>query len=222
MKLVFYSGGQKPTNRILHQTLAQLAGAKPRKSLTYIPVWSDGSDVFFNRMVRRLKRFGFTDFICLPSDQLMSAKYMREAFKSDVIYLPGGNTFYFLKHLRQNGFLPRLRAFVKRGGVLAGLSAGGIIMTPNIGLAAYPKFDADENDVKLPKKEWGSLKLVKFEFFPHYDGSTRLKDALMKYSKKKRYPIFAVKDGSGLVVKGRNIRLFGDVVVFEKGAIRRS
>ena len=83
---------------------------------------------------------------------------------SDVIYLSGGNTYYFLHHLRRSGPIPVLREFVARGGVLAGLSAGAILMTPHIGLAGYPSFDRDENDVGLRNE--ASLALVDFALPP--------------------------------------------------------
>ena len=57
---------------------------------------------------------------------------LHKALGSDVIYLAGGNTFYFLRNLRKSGLIPQLKKFVEQGGVLVGLSASAIIFTPNI------------------------------------------------------------------------------------------
>ena len=109
MKLVFYSGGQNRSNRKIHKALGELArGTRKGKnlSLTYIPVWSEGSEIFFKRLVRRYAAVGFSEFKLLPADVPVSEKLVKNAFRSDVIYLAGGNTFYFLAHLRKRGLLP--------------------------------------------------------------------------------------------------------------------
>ena len=218
-KLVMYSGGQERSNRYLHQALSDLVGPKRRKSFTYIPFCIDNHQTYFKRAIRRYRYFGFTDFHCLPIDHYIHDYDLEVALRSDVIYLAGGNTFYFLKHLRKSGMLPLLKAFVESGGVLAGLSAGGLIMTPHIELAGYPNFECDENDVNL--KNLRALNLLKLEFFPHYRDSKRMRESLIQYSKNSKYPIYACKDGGGLVINGVNKSFFGDFVIFNNGKLIR-
>lgn len=221
MKLVFYSGGQNSSNRLIHKALGQLARkgkGKGSLSLTYIPVWSESSKVFFNRMVKRYRRVGFTRFVNLPVDQGRPSKeLLKLAFKSDVVYLAGGNTFYSLKYLKESGVSSLFKRYAHRGGVIAGLSAGAIIMTPTIGLAAYPPFDADTNDVKLKRKFWKALGLVPFEFFPHFEETPRLNKAMASYSRRTGRPLYACKDGGGIVVDGKNLQFFGKVILFKNG-----
>ena len=218
MKLVFYSGGQTRRNQNIHLALAKLAGLGQRKktlSMTYIPFCKDDSESFFMRAVRRYTPFGFSHFQSLKVDEPFSKGALKQAMSSDVIYLAGGNTFYFLKHLRKSGVLPELKAYAERGGVVAGLSAGAILLTPTIGMAAYPKFDADRNEVKL--KNLQALGLVRFEFFPHYVNKSRYNKALENYSKGKKIPIFAVEDGGGIIVDGDNTECIGKTVIFFDG-----
>ena len=127
----------------------------------------------------------------------------------------GETLFYFLACLRRKKLMGKLRKFVKRGGILSGESAGAIIQTPNIGLAGYPKFDCDDNEVRL--KNMSALKLVPFEFFPHYSGSKRYVEAFQAYTKRKKQHLYAVKDGSAIVVDGKNLYLLGDITCFFKG-----
>ena len=63
---------------------------------------------------------------------------LSELLKSDLIFLGGGNTFYFLKHLKSTGLIDELKTFAANGGVLCGLSAGAIIMTPHVHTASFP------------------------------------------------------------------------------------
>lgn len=217
MKLVFYSGGQDPGNQELHAELSHLVGHKRHKTFTYVPYLTDDSTYFFRRAMSRYRPFGFTNFYCLPVDQgkELSSKALHRALGSDVIYLAGGNTFYFLKHLRQSGLLQLLPEYVNSGGVLAGLSAGGIIMTKNINLAAYPSFDADDNDVNL--FNWSALDLVDFEFFPHYEVTNRHFRAMKSYTKEHKCSVFACCDGGGVIVNGEEIKFVGEVYLFHNG-----
>ena len=115
----------------------------------------------------------------------------------DIVYLAGGNTYHFLHHLRVSGLLEAVGRFASRGGVVAGLSAGALILTPHIGLAGYPAWDRDENRIGLSGRGCRGLGLTRFEFFPHYRRSARYRDALLDYSRRSRLPVYACPDGSG-------------------------
>ena len=140
--------------------------------MTYVPFCSEGHNVFYQRFIRRYKPYGATHFDCIPIDDptlTLQRNTKERILNSDIIYLSGGNTYYFLKYLRSSGIDKLLQSHVAKGGVLGGLSAGSIIMTPNIHLAGYPAFDRDENAVGI--KNLHGLNLVNFEFFPYYRNS---------------------------------------------------
>ena len=163
LRLVLYSGGQSKSNHALHSEVVRLARqyqrerrAKSRKTkdsepltLTYIPYMAEGATRYFSRAMRRYRAFGIERFFILNPDERPTSDEIDILMKSDVIYLAGGNTYTFLHLLRRSGLLPHLKAFAKSGGVLAGLSAGAILLTPSIGLAGIPQYDPDENEVGL-------------------------------------------------------------------------
>lgn len=214
-RLVLYSGGQSRSNHKLHEALVGLVGKKKKVSMTYVPFCEDGCRVFYGRFQRRYSRFGADSFFCLPVDSKPKKQDLDRALRSDIIYLAGGNTFYFLKHLRASGLLPRLKSFAERGGVLAGLSAGAIMLTPNIELAAYPPFEPDENEVGL--RNLKALGLVKFEFLPHFVNSRRMNEAMLMYSLLSPHPVLACPDGSGVVIDGWRKTYFGHACIFHRG-----
>jgi dipeptidase E len=214
MKLVFFSGGFERENKELNQSLVELTGkANPR--ITYIPAASYGSEHEFREFVKRFRKFNVTKFLHFAVDIPYDRIIFEEAFKSDAIFLSGGNTFHFLHHLRKNKLLKPLKEFVARGGVLAGLSAGAIIMTPNIHTAGFPEFDCDENEEGIT--DWKSLGLVQFEFFPHFVSSKRYMEEMKSYSELSNYPLYASRDGSGIIVDGTNIKFVGEHHCFLKG-----
>ncbi|MFK7895293.1 MAG: Type 1 glutamine amidotransferase-like domain-containing protein [Myxococcota bacterium] len=229
-RMVLYSGGQEKRNSAIHERLIELAlhrpSRKPRNEvrMSYVPFVEEGARPYYQRFMRRYRRFGATHFECIPpdrpelrTDEAARRRMERVLLASDIIYLSGGNTFTFLHHLRRSGLLKTLERFARRGGVIAGLSAGGILMTPHIGLAGYPEFDRDENEIGLTKRGEKSLGLVNFEFFPHYRNSPRYRNALQAYSRNTGVPLYACRDGSGIVLDGDCFTAHGDVWLFDRG-----
>ncbi len=214
MRLVFYGGGDDLDNKTLDSALIKLAKNK-KPQITYIPSCSYDHDVDFIDFIEQYKYFGVSKFIYFPIDIPYDKVLFKEAFKSDIIHLSGGNTYYFLKYLRQNSLMVRLREFVRKGGILTGLSAGAIIMTPNIATAGFPSFDKDENEENL--KNLASLGLVSFEFFPHYRNSHRYDKEIIGHSKKTSNPIYACPDGSGIIVTESTLSFIGKAFCFYKG-----
>lgn len=233
LRVVLYSGGQTRRNALIHESLLELAlqgrGAGRRAvRMTYVPFTVEGAMPFFRRFERRYRPFGGTHFRCVPADLPELARpgeaRRRAAARllaSDVVYLAGGNTFYFLHHLKRSGLLPVLQRFARRGGIVAGMSAGAHLCTPHIRLAGHPPFDRDENEVRLPLRSMGALELVDFEFFPHYRHSPRYRRALADWSRRQRGRVYACRDGSGLVVEGERVTPCGDVWLFDRGVEQR-
>lgn len=232
-RVVLYSGGQERRNAAIHETLLDLAlrgpaGGRGRVRMAYVPFTHEGSKPFFRRFERRYRPFGGTHFRCVPADLPELARpgparrgAAKELLASDIIYLAGGNTFYFLYHLRRSGLLSVLKRFAARGGVLAGLSAGAHLMSPSIRLAGWPPFDCDENEVGLGERQMGALDVVGFDFFPHYRHSARYRHALADYSRREKRPLYACRDGSGIVVEGDRFTAHGDVWLFDRGLERK-
>lgn len=214
MKLVFYSGGSDDENTLLDKKMIELSGKK-NPQITFIPSSSYFIESDFMEFAEQFQKYRVNNLINFPVDVEYSEILKNEVLKSDIIFLGGGNTFYFLKHLRKSGMLKELKAFVKRGGVLAGLSAGAIMMTQNIETASFPEFDKDDNDENL--KNLKALNLVNFDFFPHYKNSIRYDNELIDYSNTTQKKLYSCPDGSGVIVDDQRIEFLGKIFVFYKG-----
>lgn len=214
MKLVFYSGGDDKDNKSLDKVFVELLDKK-NPVVTFIPSSSYLSEQEFKGFVKHYSKYKISRFIHFPVDIPFDRILLQEVLRSDAIHMAGGNTFYFLNSLRKAKLLPELRKFAEKGGLLTGLSAGAIMMTENIDMAAYPEFDRDENSVGL--KNLSSLGLVDFAFFPHFKNSARYDAAFKKYSKLKKKVIYACPDGSGIVVNDRELRFIGKTFAFSEG-----
>jgi len=214
MKLVFYSGGDDKDNLHLDRAFVNLVGKK-NPVVTFIPSSSYLSEQEFKVFVKHYSKFKITRFIHFPVDVPFDKIMFQEVTRSDAIHMGGGNTFYFLNSLRKAKLLPQLREFVKRGGVLTGLSAGAIMMTENIEMAGYPDFDRDENIVNI--KNLSALNLVDFLFFPHFKNSPRYDVVFKRYTRQKNKTIYACPDGAGIVMDGDELRFIGRCYAFAGG-----
>lgn len=214
MKLVLYSGGSEDENRFLNLRALELTHVKSPK-LTFIPSSSYDAENDFKFFVQEFSELGVQRFMLFCVDTPYTKTLLQEVLKSDLIFLGGGNTFYFLKYLKKAGMIAHFDKFLKRGGVLCGLSAGAIVLTPHVHTATFPHFDRDENPWDM--KNLSAMRLVNFEFFPHYKNSKRYDAELLHHSKKSKLPLYACSDGGGVVIEGDQISFCGKSHQFYQG-----
>jgi len=127
----------------------------------------------------------------------------------DVIYVQGGNTFYLLKYVRESGFDKVVKELVDRGVIYIGVSAGSIIVGPNIETSGWK--GGDRNEVGLV--DLTALNFVPFNIFPHY--TPQYEQLIKKEASKSRHLVrlltdeqaFLVQDDTILVGKGEEIKI---------------
>lgn len=214
MKIVLYSGGGEKENRSLNMAALKLTDADIPK-LTFIPSSSYDAEEDFKFFVEEFSKLGVQRFMHFCIDTPFTKTMLQEVLKSNLIFLGGGNTFYFLKHLKKQKMFEHFKRFLKKGGVLCGLSAGGIVLTPHVHTASFPHFDRDENPWDM--KNLSAMRLVNFEFFPHYKNSKRYDDELKFHSKKSNLPLYACPDGGGIIIDNDLLSFSGKIHVFFQG-----
>ncbi|SMF76561.1 dipeptidase E [Pseudobacteriovorax antillogorgiicola] len=209
-----FSSGEAEDNEDMDEDLFHEIDRK-RPQITFIPAHQDDALICYDEFIERFAHYDYIKFRMLDLESPVTQKELRKTLQSDLIYLSGGNTFHFLKYLRSSGFINELRYYAKSGGLIAGHSAGAILMTPHIRTASFPYFDRDENEVGI--KNFIAMRLVKFEFFPHYVNNIRYSDALVMASKKCHWPIYAAADGGGVAITDKGLRVYGKVWAFFQG-----
>jgi dipeptidase E len=136
------------------------------------------------------KSMGVLELTALPS--LKKELWVRWVLETDVLLVNGGDTLYLCHWMRQSGLadlLPSLRA------VYVGLSAGSMVMAPNIGeefVVWRPPTGGDE-----------TLGVVDFAIFPHLDHPD-LPDNSMAHAERwaagMRVPAYAIDDETAIRV----------------------
>ncbi|MDP6421408.1 MAG: Type 1 glutamine amidotransferase-like domain-containing protein [SAR202 cluster bacterium] len=208
--LALYSDDEVRGSSSMDARVRELIGARgPR--MGYIASSPDPDRVYFER-----KRAHYGDLgidLCVYFDS--NAPNPRAALSSltgcDAIHMTGGNTYTFLHWLRTRGALPVLRQYAREGGMLVGVSAGAILMTPSVSSAELC------GDVPFPEPlDDTGMDLVGFQFWPHYvPGAERNSGAAALL--KSAPLVYACPDGAGLIVQSGKIERFGDVRILRHG-----
>jgi len=121
----------------------------------------------------------------------------------DVIYVQGGNTFYLLHHARKSGFDKIVKKLIEQGTVYIGVSAGSILVSPTIQVAAWKGGDVNEVGIT----DLTSLCLVDFDVFVHYNQSHDeiIKEALLTT----KYPLKIIDNNQAVFVRDDIVKVVG-------------
>lgn len=216
-KLVLHSDQIPGKTQVDEVFLNFFENKKPK--IAYIPSKSDLTRKYFNKKVEWYKQFGINDFLYFDIDQEYNEEKIPELISCDAIFLSGGNTYYFLNSMKNRNFLPVLKNYVKKGGILIGVSAGSIIMSKTIAISSVADDMADEQNL-VGLKDFSALGLINFEFYPHFDiNNVEITKKLKEYSRTSNSIIYACKDGDGIIVNGEDIQFFGEVIKIQNGDI---
>lgn len=212
-KLVLYSEQISSETQAIDQRLLDLVG-KQNPTLGYIASSSDPERVWFTQQHRYYHAMGLPLSVYFELDVAYEPEKMAALFACDAIHLSGGNTFYFLHWLRQRNMLAPLRRYVAQGGVLIGVSAGAILMTPDVSTS---NFCEDASVAELT--DYAGLDLVDFAFVPHWGAYKATLADLEAYSEQQQITVYGCPDGAGIVVEDQQVESFGDVVVVKNDRV---
>jgi dipeptidase E len=122
---------------------------------------------------------------------------------ANVLLITGGNTFELLRNLKRSGLDEAIKNFRNKSeNIIAGFSAGAIVLSPRIDVSGRPAgidtTDAvDENLVGIT--DLRGLNIVDFEIFPHYY-EEKDKVILENYRKVSPYEVKTLSDDDLLII----------------------
>lgn len=210
-QLVLYSDQVSPTTRRIDTHLLDLIG-KHHPKIGYLPANADPARQYYQACADYYHALGITLEPYFELDLRYQPDLLPDLLACDAIHLSGGNTFYFLKWLKARSMDVALRSYAARGGVLVGVSAGAILMTPD---AEPGELCGDRQVGGLDN--WEAMRLVNFHFIPHLNRFPDPEMLLRDYSARKQARVYGCPDGDGLVVRGVDIQPVGQLQCWEKG-----
>jgi dipeptidase E len=211
MKLALYSGQVGESKGIDDELLELISNSSG--IFGYIPSSSDPDRRYYSTCQEAYARLGITLDLYFELDQHFEPEKLTNLLNCDGIHLSGGNTYYFLHWIRERGLASTLVDYVERGGIIVGVSAGAMIMTPDISAA---EFCGDVNDIGLI--DTSGLGLIGIEFLPHF-GERADASGLCEISTRTNRLVYACRDGEGIIISGDDRRVVGNPVCALGGKI---
>ncbi|MBY5314733.1 peptidase E [Rhizobium leguminosarum] len=211
MITALYSDQVIAENAPMDRRLAALVLARGNR-IGYIASGPDPQRAFFDGKRQYYLSYGLSLDPFVDLDALSGDEEINRLFSCDAIHLSGGHTGDFLRRLRRNGMLDKLRSWALDDGILVGTSAGAILMTPTIAVDAL--FSGGSPDAV---QDAAALDLLPFEFFPHLNDDPGYLSALLRYSETTATPILACRDGEGLILGNGLVEIFGAPLTISGG-----
>ena len=203
MKLLLTSAGIK--NASIHNTLVDLLGKSiAESSALCIPTatysMQGGAGLAWNFITGReprtpmcelgWKSLGVLELTALPS--IDKEHWVPMVQETDVLLVNGGDPMYLCYWMQQSGLADLLPSL---GAIYVGLSAGSMVMGPNIG----------EDFVRWKPSTGGdqTLGLVEFSMFPHLDHPALAENTMAdaeKWAAGMSVPCYAIDDETAIKV----------------------
>ena len=209
MRLLFLSNTRGNSNQ---EVFSRIGLWLPENAqIGYIPSAPDSARGYFKEVetfFRDASPSFMLGYIDIHNEREKPKHLEQQLRECDAVYLSGGNTFHFLKAIRDSRMDLILKSLAGEK-VFIGTSAGGLVMTPKIELAS------GENDIGLENTK--GLALVRFGFYPHFnpENSDQLREinsCIVKFPE-----IYALPEFSGLAVTETETIPLGTVYRFRKG-----
>lgn len=165
MRLALLSDPNTENGQIAIDTLLQSLVSKEQHTpltIGYIASQPDPQREFFQQTQQIYQTLGAKLEVYLELETGFSQNALDKLLCCDAIHLSGGDTYRFLKALKERKLLPVLRQYAINGGGLIGVSAGAMIITPSIASAGLC---GDTNHCGL--EDLSALNLVDFMYTPH-------------------------------------------------------
>jgi dipeptidase E len=210
MNLVFISDQLTRDNDETDRAITALLEERNNPTILYIPSQADTNRYFYSRAVTYYARLGIRVADYFDLENGYDAGRIDEIFQVGAVHLSGGSTYHFLQNLQNRNFLSVLHEFVAGGGVLIGVSAGAVLMTPHIEASLL------YGDPFIEGLNTQALNLVDWEFFPHLN-SMITEEQIIAYSLRSEKRILSCEDGEGIVVTGQGTRFIGNIWECYKG-----
>lgn len=206
MKLALIGGGdygtkpEKPYNlkEIDEKIVILLGKAHPR--LLFLS-FTLKSNYTFGFMKKHFMELGAQcEHLCI--DEFSKQKTVDGKFKrADIIYIGGGNTVYFMQLIKKFGLDKKIKESAEQGKVIAGRSAGAIIIS-SFG-SSDSRHYKDSNIFTCVK----GLGLFNVVLAPHYKGSGREQDMPRLLKTKKKFTAIGVDNQVALVISGDDFEI---------------
>jgi dipeptidase E len=214
MKLLLTSGGI--VNNSIRNALVDMMGKSIAEATAlFVPTAEQPLGPFFvgrsaeNLLQQEWKAFGVLELTALPS--IPQEAWLPKLRAADVLLVGGGDPLYLCYWMKQSGLADLLTGPELRETVYVGMSAGSMVLAPNIGqeFVNWRPPTAGDNNGGGDK----TLGLVDFAMFPHLDNPDLPKNTLAvaeEWAANLTVPGYVVDDDTALKVVGGPVEVISE------------
>lgn len=206
-KLVLIGGGDIGRGNTSYETkeideeIVKLTGiAKP--NLLFIGLASTFSDSYYDTIKKIYKELGCECAYLKKKNIINNPDIVKEKInKADIIYIGGGDTIKLLNDIKEYKIDELLVEAYNRGCVLAGTSAGAILLS-NYGYSDSYILRGESNKYEFIK----GLGLSNINFCPHYHSSKEKDNELESDLKEFKKPVYCLENCTALEILDNNVK----------------
>ncbi|QYJ88446.1 peptidase E [Shewanella halotolerans] len=191
-------------------------GANKSTSLGYLASGHEPEQSYYLGTQAQYARLGMALSHYLDLEQGYTQTGLDRLLNCQAIHLAGGDTFQFLAQVQKRGLMAEFAEYLNRGGILIGLSAGAMLMTPSIACAPLC---GDENHLGL--SDLNGMGLLPYQFLPHSDlsdGGVALSvraACLLEAASLAEYPLILCGEEDAVIATKAGLRGFGQPLLFD-------
>ena len=151
------------------------------------------------RLTKELESLGF-QVTCFDFDTQSSAALAQY----DVVEIIGGNPYYLLRSIRENGFSDILADFAERKTII-GCSAGALVLTPSLDLIDL--YSPEMNIVNV--EDLSACHLTDVRVLPHYSKFLNryegFEEKCALYEQENDCSVIRINDGEGVLINETDV-----------------
>lgn len=173
------------------------------KTLAYMPTNGHLTNPEYTRYWQELTERNNANFVLVDNMLPETVGEEEKIRRANILLISGGNTYELLHNLKTSKLDQSVIDFSKKENyVLAGFSAGAIVLSPTIAVAGQPAGD-DPNDLidanLVGITDLTGLNIIDFEVFPHYNPQ-KDKHTLDKYRQIAKNQVKEIADNEYIVI----------------------
>ena len=206
-KIVIIGGGEtgrgetKHTTQEIDEEIVKLT-EKENPIFVFIGFASNSSESYFDTIKKIYTPLGCTCQNLKRKNLVKNYDLAIEKIRNaDIIYFCGGDTIKLIDEIKEFKLEKELKAAIERGCVIAGLSAGGILLSKEgFSDTLILKGESDKNTFIE------GLNYIDISFCPHYNNNTKKKE-LKEEIKETKKEVYALEDNTAIEILDENIKV---------------
>lgn len=205
MKFVFISHG---IPKGLKEKISEFVGKSPAEiKILYIttPANTYPEDApWLVDSINDIKSQGF-QMTRMDIEEMSPEDIHSAVFQNDIVWISGGNTFYFMYWANKIGLKEILKEYLEKGGVYAGESAGVVCQIRDLEPIKWV-----DNPDKAPEVVTEGMQLTDIVVLPHWGWEKYAKEfkKIREYYVERGIKPYLLKDGEAIVINNEVVEKF--------------